>query len=121
MTLPVVFDELSRARESGEWPGLLAGFSCDFDGQKRTWVLSRESVGYLAITHVEDASAPGEADWKELALADRAAVHSFLNQPKSSTCSSYWNNFGRWGFGIALAARNQRVREIRPLKYNASD
>jgi hypothetical protein len=121
MTLPLVFDELSQVHSSGQWPGLLSGSSCNVDGQKRTWVLSREDAGYLVVTHVEDATSPGQADWKESALPDRRAVHAFLSQPGSGSCSSYWSNFGRWGFGMALAARNQRVREVRPLEYQESD
>jgi hypothetical protein len=121
MTLPMVFDELSQVRSSGQWPGLLSGFSCNFDGQKRTWVLSREDAGYVAITHLEDTPFLGQGDWKDIPLPDRQAVHAFLKQPASGTCSSYWSNFGRWGFGMALAARNERVHEVRPLEYHAGD
>jgi hypothetical protein len=120
MTLSGVFDELATHR-SGQWPGLLSGVRCDIDGNKRTWVLSRDEPGFVVVSHVEEATSSAEADWKENALPDQRAVHEFLNQPSSGSCASYWSNFGRWGFGIVLAARNQRVREVKPLEYQASD
>jgi hypothetical protein len=121
MTLPMVFDELSQARSGGEWPGLLAGFGCNFDGQKRTWVLSRLASGHVAMTHLEDTPFAGQGDWKGIALHDLRAVRSFLNQPASGTCSSYRSNVGRWGFGMVLAERNQRIREVLPLDYQVAD
>lgn len=121
MTLPVVFDELSKVHASGEWPGLLSGHSCNFDGQKRTWVLSRLDSGYVAITHLEDTPFAGQGDWKEIALPDRQAAREFLGQPVSGTCASYWSNYGRWGFGLSLAPRNQKVREVHQLEYHAGD
>ena len=121
MTLPQVFDELSQVRGSGQWDGMLAGFSCNLDGQKRTWVLSRLDSGYVATTHLEDTPLGGTGDWNEVALADLQAVRAFLSQRASGSCSAYRSNFGRWGFEISLASRSQRVRKVRPLEYEATD
>jgi hypothetical protein len=121
VVLPTVFDELVQVRATGDWPGLLAGFACNFDGEKRTWVLSRVGSGYVVIIHLEDTPFAGQGDWKEAEFADSTAVHGFLGQAASGTCNNYQVNFGRWVFGLSLAARNQRVREVRQLEYQAGD
>ena len=120
--LPTVFDELVGLRQEGDWQGLLAGFTCEMDGQKRTWVLSRLGSGYVVfVTPPEDATFAGQGDSKQIEFTDRAGVREFLNRGPSSSCESYHADIGRWSFTLSLSQQTRKVQEVGPLTYHVSD
>jgi hypothetical protein len=116
-TLPTVFDALVGLRDRGDWQGLLAGFTCEMDGKKRMWVLSRLGSGYVVITHPEDTPFAGQGDWKQ-EFTDPAGVREFLSQSPTSSCESYHANIGRWAFTFSLSPQTRKVQEVGPLTYH---
>ena len=119
MTLPDAFGVLDAAGRGGDWPGILAGFGCSLQGQKRTWVLSRVAKGYLIISHLEDTPFGGQGDWKQLEFADARAVSGFLSQTEVGRCDEYRSNFGRWAF--VLHVGNGRVSSVGAVEYQPPD
>ena len=116
MSLPEVFDKLEQANGPGEWLGMLSGSSCA-DG--RAWALSRGPSGYVVRSHVEATPFGGQGDWRELALANRAAVREFLAPQPSGLCEDYGAGLGRWYF--VLDAKDGRVTRIGGVGHEPRD
>lgn len=117
MTLAAVFEQLAPLCIGPTWNGLVAGFGCNFGGEKRAWILHRHGSRYSVVTHLEDTPSARQGDWKQTLLVDAAAVRRFLGQRATGTCSGYRTNFGWWAFNCSL--RDQQVRQVDSLESNA--